>query len=149
MNGAVPLPVPAVYVLAGASGSGESTWARARFSPYQTISSDEVRTKVDEVFTMVAVAVEGRTRWSGSRSATAPRSGRSLGTGGCCSSAPMAGRQPSMSASWPGADYVAPRTTSEPAERLRIGYPVEILVEHRLEDRLRRGRTAEQGHRGP
>ncbi|WP_436501930.1 LLM class flavin-dependent oxidoreductase [Actinokineospora sp. HUAS TT18] len=37
------LPDPALVVLVGASGSGKSTWARARFRAAEIVSSDELR----------------------------------------------------------------------------------------------------------
>ncbi len=41
-----PLPDPAVVVLAGASGSGKSTWAAERFRPVEVVSSDALRAVV-------------------------------------------------------------------------------------------------------
>lgn len=43
---ASPLPVPCVVVLAGASGSGKSTWAGERFSRGEIVSSDALRAAV-------------------------------------------------------------------------------------------------------
>src|SRR5688572_26793441 len=40
---AVPLADPAVVVLAGASGSGKSAWAAARFRSAEIVSSDALR----------------------------------------------------------------------------------------------------------
>ncbi len=68
----VPLPEPAVYVLAGASGSGKSSWARSRFSSYEIVSSDELRAVVGsgpadldasaEAFALLDQIVAGRIR---------------------------------------------------------------------------------------
>ena len=41
-----PLPDPAVVVLAGAAGSGKSTWAAARFRTAEIVSSDALRSAV-------------------------------------------------------------------------------------------------------
>jgi predicted kinase len=38
-----PIPDPALVVLVGASGSGKSTWARARYRSQEIVSSDELR----------------------------------------------------------------------------------------------------------
>lgn len=68
----VPLPEPAVYVLAGASSSGKSRWAQARFSSYEIVSSDELRAVVGsgpadldastEAFVLLDQIVAGRIR---------------------------------------------------------------------------------------
>jgi alkanesulfonate monooxygenase SsuD/methylene tetrahydromethanopterin reductase-like flavin-dependent oxidoreductase (luciferase family)/predicted kinase len=42
----LPLPDPAVVVLAGAAGSGKSTWAGARFRAAEIVSSDQLRAVV-------------------------------------------------------------------------------------------------------
>ena len=42
----LPLPDPAVVVLAGAAGSGKSTWAGARFRAPEIVSSDQLRAVV-------------------------------------------------------------------------------------------------------
>src|SRR5579859_5951498 len=42
MAGAV-IPDPALVVLVGASGSGKSTWAAARYRPAEVVSSDQLR----------------------------------------------------------------------------------------------------------
>jgi alkanesulfonate monooxygenase SsuD/methylene tetrahydromethanopterin reductase-like flavin-dependent oxidoreductase (luciferase family)/predicted kinase len=38
-----PLPDPALVVLVGASGSGKSAWAQARYRPQEVVSSDQLR----------------------------------------------------------------------------------------------------------
>ena len=43
MVAAPPLPDPAVVVLAGASGSGKSTWAAERYRTAEIVSSDALR----------------------------------------------------------------------------------------------------------
>ncbi len=40
---AVTVPDPALVVLVGASGSGKSTWAAARYRPAEVVSSDQLR----------------------------------------------------------------------------------------------------------
>ena len=42
-NPIVPLPDPALVVLVGASGSGKSTWAAARYRRAEVVSSDDLR----------------------------------------------------------------------------------------------------------
>ncbi len=66
------LPDPAVVVLAGAAGSGKSTWAAARFRPTETVSSDALRAVVGsgpadldattEAFDLLDQIVTARTR---------------------------------------------------------------------------------------
>lgn len=68
----LPLAVPAVYVLAGAAGSGKSSWAANRFSPYEIVSSDELRAVVGsgpadleastEAFALLDQIIAGRIR---------------------------------------------------------------------------------------
>ena len=43
---AVTVPDPALVVLSGASGSGKSTWAAARYRPSEIVSSDQLRDMV-------------------------------------------------------------------------------------------------------
>jgi alkanesulfonate monooxygenase SsuD/methylene tetrahydromethanopterin reductase-like flavin-dependent oxidoreductase (luciferase family)/predicted kinase len=67
-----PLPDPAVVVLAGAAGSGKSTWAGARFRAAEIVSSDQLRTVVgsgpadleatEEAFALLDQIVAARTR---------------------------------------------------------------------------------------
>jgi predicted kinase len=42
----LPLPDPALVVLAGASGAGKSSWARGRYAPSEIVSSDSLRAAV-------------------------------------------------------------------------------------------------------
>ncbi|HEV2929505.1 MAG TPA: AAA family ATPase, partial [Propionibacteriaceae bacterium] len=68
----VPLPDPAVVVLAGAAGSGKSTWAGARFRVPEIVSSDQLRAVVgsgpadleatEEAFALLDQIVAARTR---------------------------------------------------------------------------------------
>jgi F420-dependent oxidoreductase-like protein len=44
----VRLPIPALVVLVGPSGSGKSEWSRANFRPEQVVSSDALRALVGE-----------------------------------------------------------------------------------------------------
>lgn len=63
---------PALVVLAGASGSGKSTWAAERFTAYEVVSSDQLRAVVGsgpadldasaEAFALLDQIVAGRTR---------------------------------------------------------------------------------------
>jgi len=46
MVAAPPLPDPAVVVLAGAAGSGKSTWAAERYRTSEIVSSDALRAVV-------------------------------------------------------------------------------------------------------
>ena len=67
-----PLPDPAVVVLAGAAGSGKSTWAGARFRAAEIVSSDQLRAVVgsgpadleatEEAFALLDQSVVARTR---------------------------------------------------------------------------------------
>jgi alkanesulfonate monooxygenase SsuD/methylene tetrahydromethanopterin reductase-like flavin-dependent oxidoreductase (luciferase family)/predicted kinase len=43
---AVPVPDPALVVLAGPSGSGKSAWAAERYRPHEVVSSDRLRALV-------------------------------------------------------------------------------------------------------
>ncbi len=66
------LPDPAVVVLAGAAGSGKSTWAAARFRATEIVSSDSLRAVVGsgpadldattEAFDLLDQIVSARTR---------------------------------------------------------------------------------------
>lgn len=66
------LPDPAVLVLVGASGSGKSTWARARYRSQEIVSSDDLRGVVGsgshdleasgDAFHLLDQIVAGRTR---------------------------------------------------------------------------------------
>ena len=66
------LPDPAVVVLAGAAGSGKSTWAATRFRPTEIVSSDALRAVVGsgpadldattEAFDLLDQIVAARTR---------------------------------------------------------------------------------------
>ena len=68
----VPLPDPVVVVLAGAAGSGKSTWAGARFRAAEIVSSDQLRAVVgsgpadleatEEAFALLDQIVAARTR---------------------------------------------------------------------------------------
>ena len=67
-----PLPDPAVVVLAGAAGSGKSTWAGARFRAPEIVSSDQLRAVVgsgpadleatEEAFALLDQIAVARTR---------------------------------------------------------------------------------------
>jgi len=67
-----PLPDPALVVLVGASGSGKSTWARARYRAAEIVSSDDLRGVVGsgrhdldasvEAFALLDLIVGGRVR---------------------------------------------------------------------------------------
>jgi alkanesulfonate monooxygenase SsuD/methylene tetrahydromethanopterin reductase-like flavin-dependent oxidoreductase (luciferase family)/predicted kinase len=67
-----PLPDPAVVVLAGAAGSGKSTWAGARFRAPEIVSSDQLRAVVgsgpadleatEEAFALLDQIAAARTR---------------------------------------------------------------------------------------
>lgn len=69
-----PLPDPALVVLAGAAGSGKSTWAAHRYRPVEIVSSDHLRGIVGsgpadldatvEAFALLDRIVEARTRRS-------------------------------------------------------------------------------------
>jgi alkanesulfonate monooxygenase SsuD/methylene tetrahydromethanopterin reductase-like flavin-dependent oxidoreductase (luciferase family)/predicted kinase len=69
---AVALPDPAVVVLAGAAGSGKSTWAAASFRAAEIVSSDQLRAVVgsgpadleatEEAFALLDQIVAARTR---------------------------------------------------------------------------------------
>ena len=66
------LPDPALVVLVGASGSGKSTWARARFRSAEIVSSDDLRGVVGsgrhdldasaDAFALLDLIVAGRVR---------------------------------------------------------------------------------------
>lgn len=66
------LPVPAVFVLLGASGSGKSTWAEATFDGRSVVSSDRLRALTGEgpqdqaastdAFSLLEQAVDARLR---------------------------------------------------------------------------------------
>jgi alkanesulfonate monooxygenase SsuD/methylene tetrahydromethanopterin reductase-like flavin-dependent oxidoreductase (luciferase family)/predicted kinase len=68
----VQLPDPALVLLVGASGSGKSTWAAARYRAVEVVSSDALRAVVgsgtadldasDDAFSLLDQIVEGRTR---------------------------------------------------------------------------------------
>ena len=70
----VRLPDPAIVVLAGAAGSGKSTWAAERFRTAEVVSSDALRAAVGsgpsdldasvEAFALLDQIVEARTRRS-------------------------------------------------------------------------------------
>ena len=67
-----PLPDPALVVLVGASGSGKSTWAQARYRAAEIVSSDDLRGVVGsgrhdldastEAFALLDLIVGGRVR---------------------------------------------------------------------------------------
>jgi alkanesulfonate monooxygenase SsuD/methylene tetrahydromethanopterin reductase-like flavin-dependent oxidoreductase (luciferase family)/predicted kinase len=71
---AVPdaIPDPALVVLVGASGSGKSTWARARYRAHEVVSSDDLRGVVgsgpndldasQDAFRLLDLIVAGRVR---------------------------------------------------------------------------------------
>jgi alkanesulfonate monooxygenase SsuD/methylene tetrahydromethanopterin reductase-like flavin-dependent oxidoreductase (luciferase family)/predicted kinase len=68
----VRLPDPALVLLVGASGSGKSTWAAARYREVEVVSSDALRAVVgsgsadldasEEAFRLLDQIVEGRSR---------------------------------------------------------------------------------------
>ncbi|MGG5258276.1 LLM class flavin-dependent oxidoreductase [Phycicoccus avicenniae] len=66
----MPIPDPALVVLVGASGSGKSTWAAARYRPEEVVSSDALRAVVgsgpadldasDDAFAVLEAVVAAR-----------------------------------------------------------------------------------------
>ena len=72
MAGPDAIPDPALVVLAGASGSGKSTWARARYRADEVVSSDDLRAVVgsgpndldasQDAFRLLDLIVAGRVR---------------------------------------------------------------------------------------
>jgi predicted kinase len=72
MSDQVGIPDPALVVLVGVSGSGKSTWARARYQPTEIVSSDDLRAMVgsgrhdldasDDAFRVLDAIVAARLR---------------------------------------------------------------------------------------